>query len=148
MEIGDSMPDFTLNNTEGVPFSSQSLQSKASVVFFYPKNFTPGCTKEVCSFRDSFEEFSDLGVEVVGISGDSTASHKRFSERYSLPFALLSDTNFKVQRLFGVKKVLLGILPGRETFVFDHQGKLIYKFKALGADAHIRNTLKQLNKLS
>ena len=147
LELGDKLPEFTLTDQNGATFNSQELKDTAAVIYFYPKNFTPGCTAEACSFRDHFEDFTNAGVRVVGISSDSESSHARFAKRYNLPFTLLADTKGKVRRTFGVKSTMLGILPGRETYVFNAQGELIKKFKALAADPHIRGALKQLNKL-
>ncbi|MDC8004511.1 peroxiredoxin [Aureisphaera galaxeae] len=146
MELGDKLPEFTLNDQEGNSVSSSDFEGNSVVIFFYPKNFTPGCVREACSFRDSFEDFSDLGATVFGISADSESSHKRFAKHYRLPFTLLADTKNKVRRQFGVKKGLLGILPGRETFIFNKEGKLVYKFAAMGADPHIKNALTYLQK--
>ena len=90
MNKGDTLPDFTLHDQNGQPFASSQLKAKQPVVvYFYPKNFTPGCTKEACSFRDAYEDFKDLGAEVIGISADSDASHQKFAKRYNLPFILL-----------------------------------------------------------
>lgn len=148
LKLGDSLPDFTLTDQNGASFNSKDeLSGQAAVVYFYPKNFTPGCTAEACSFRDHFEDFTQAGVRVVGISADSEASHARFAKRYNLPFTLLADPKGRVRRMFGVKSTMLGILPGRETYVFDKHGKMVKKFKALAADPHIRMALKQLNKL-
>lgn len=149
LEIGDSLPQFTLKDQHGNEFQSEDYRSgQALVIYFYPKNFTPGCTKEACSFRDSFEDFTDLGAKVVGISNDSEASHLKFANRYKLPFTLLADASKKVSRLFGVKKNMMGLLPGRETFVFDASGILTFKFSALGADPHIIKALLHLQKKS
>lgn len=149
MNKGETLPDFTLNDQNGQPFSSAKVKGKQPVVvYFYPKNFTPGCTKEACSFRDSYEDFKDLGAEVIGISADSDASHQKFAKRYSLPFILLADTRNKVRKLFNVKSSLLGLLPGRETFVFNSKGILVYKFESMGATKHIEKSLKYLQKNS
>ena len=147
LALGDTLPDFSLKDQNGVNFvSNEAIGSAALVLFFYPKNFTPGCIREVCEFRDHFEDFSDIGAKVIGISGDSEASHQKFGDRYRLPFTLLSDPKNKVRKLFGVKKKLMGLLPGRETFVFDNSGILTFKFSALGADAHIQEALQHLQK--
>lgn len=145
IEIGSTMPTFTLNDQHGQLFDSSSIKGKqATVVYFYPKNFTPQCNKEACSFRDSFEDFTTAGIQVIGISADSESSHKKFAEKFNLPFTLLADTNKKVRKLFKVESAMLGLLPGRETFVFDKSGKLISKFKAMNAQPHIDGALEQL----
>ncbi len=144
MKIGDSLPYFTLKNQDGEMFNSNELVGKPSVIYFYPKNFTPGCNREACGFRDSFEDFTTKGATVIGISADSVTSHQKFASKYKLPFTLLSDSKNKARKLFGVTSNLLGMLPGRETFVFNKDGKLIFKFKSMGADAHIKEALKHL----
>lgn len=116
------------------------------VIYFYPKDDTPGCTKEACSFRDSYEEFKDLGAEVIGISGDSVNSHSKFAEKYQLPFILLSDGNNEVRKAFKVGKSML-ILPGRETYVTDKNGKIIMVFNnLLNAEKHITEAINALKK--
>ncbi len=146
MEIGDRLPEFTLKDQDGNIFKSQNVFGVATVIYFYPKNITPGCNREACGFRDSFEDFSEMGAKVIGISADNEISHQKFAKRYRLPFTLLADTRNKVRRLFGVKKGILGILPGRETFVFNEEGILTFKFSALGADPHIKKALTHLKK--
>lgn len=144
---GSALPEFSLLDQNGESFSSVELEDQAVVIFFYPKNFTPGCTAEVCGFRDSFQDFSDAGVRVIGISSDSQKSHQKFANRYNLPFTLLADTKGEVRRKFGVSGTMLGILPGRETFVFNQKGELIKSFRSLAADPHIKMALRQLKKL-
>ena len=143
LEIGDKVPSFTLKDQHGSDFDINSLiGKKALVIFFYPKDFTPGCIKEVCSFRDQYEDFTDLGAEVIGISGDGETSHDKFAKKYKLPFTLLSDKNKKVRNLFDVKSSLLGLLPGRVTFVIDTKGivQLIFE-NQFGAEKHISASL-------
>lgn len=143
--IGDTMPDFKLTDQNGNDFDSVTVKGKQNlVVYFYPKNFTPGCTKEACSFRDCYEEFKKLGATVIGISSDSKSSHERFSNKHSLPFVLLSDPLGKVKKMFGVKNHLLGLLPGRETYVIGKNGKVIYTFNSIKAEQHIYKALEAL----
>jgi len=105
IEKGDSIPSFQLNDQNGNVFNSDEIIGKKPVViYFYPKDFTPGCTKEACSFRDSYEEFKEIGAEVIGISSDSEKSHAKFSSKYNLPFILLSDANGRVRKKFEIKK--------------------------------------------
>jgi peroxiredoxin Q/BCP len=145
--IGTKLPDFTLNDQNGDQFDSRIINgNQAAVIYFYPKNFTPQCTKEACSFRDSFEDFTTAGIMVIGISADSEISHKKFTAKFNLPFTLLADTAKDVRKLFEVENAMFGLLPGRETFVFDNSGVLISKFKALNAQPHIDGALKQLKK--
>lgn len=149
IEKGDSIPSFQLNDQNGIVFNSDDVIGKKPVViYFYPKNFTPGCTKEACSFRDSYEDFKEIGAEVVGISGDSEKSHAKFTAKYNLPFILLADSTGKVRKKFGIKKSLLGLVPGRETFVIDAQGKLIFKFNSLDASKHMKKALKAIKKVN
>tara|TARA_R110002049_G_scaffold679_10_gene4026 strand:- start:556 stop:1011 length:456 start_codon:yes stop_codon:yes gene_type:complete len=148
LKKGEELPNFKLKDQNGNVFSINSVKGKKPVViYFYPKNFTPGCTKEACSFRDNFEDFLAEGALVIGISSDSETSHNKFSAKYNLPFTLLADTKGKVRKLFGVRASFLGLLPGRETFVFNKDGKLTYKFQALNAQPHIDMALSELQKL-
>lgn len=118
---GDVAPDFTLPDQDGSPLSLHELRGGWAVVYFYPKDDTPGCTKESCSFRDSHEAFTDAGAVVVGVSGDSVASHRKFADKHRLPFRLLADEGNVVRGRYGVAKSL-GILPGRVTYVIDPDG--------------------------
>ena len=149
MKINDTLKPFTATDQNGNTFDvSPYLGKKPLVIYFYPKNFTPGCTTEACSFRDSYQDFQDFGAEVIGISGDSESSHQRFAKKYDLPFTLLSDKAGKLRKQFGVKKSLLGLLPGRETFIFDENAKLIDRFNSLDAKPHIRKALKTVKTIS
>ena len=128
--VGDPAPDFTLSSQTGDPVTlSTLLQGKAIVLYFYPKDDTPGCTAESCGFRDSYEVFTDAGADVVGISDDSAASHARFAAKHHLPFTLLSDEGGTVRARYGVRKTL-GILPGRVTFVIDQTGIVRHVFSS------------------
>ncbi|MGB1445775.1 MAG: peroxiredoxin [Flavobacteriaceae bacterium] len=143
--VGDIVPYFELNDQKGELFKSDTvIGQKPAVVYFYPKDETPGCTAEACSFRDSYEDFKDLGAEVIGISSDSIGSHKRFAERHRLPFILLADTKKKVQRLFKLPKLLFGLYTKRITFVIDKEGKVVYVHDSLLATSHIKKALKAL----
>ena len=149
LQIGDIIPNFTAKDTNNNDFDSTTIVGKKSVVFyFYPKDNTPGCTAQACSFRDQYEDFTDLGVEVIGISSDSVASHDKFSKRYKLPFLLLSDENAKLRKLFGVKTNLLGLIPGRVTYVVDNQGVIQLIFDSMMATKHISKALDFLKKNS
>ena len=145
LKVGDIIPYFELNDQKGELFKSDTvIGQKPAVVYFYPKDETPGCTAEACSFRDSYEDFKDLGAEVIGISSDSIGSHKRFAERHRLPFILLADTKKKVQRLFKLPKLLFGLYTKRITFVIDKEGKVVYVHESLLATSHIKKALKAL----
>lgn len=147
MEVGDKVPDIQLKDQHGENFNfNELIGKKAMVIYFYPKDFTPGCTKEACSFRDSYQDFQDLGAEVIGISTDSEESHTKFSDKYCLPYVLLSDKNKKARDAFEVKPNLLGLLPGRETFIFSKEGELLHKFNSMNADRHMPEALIVLKK--
>ena len=118
---GQTVPEFSLPDQDGATVSSSQLRGAWSVVYFYPKDDTPGCTAESCSFRDNFEAFTDAGAKVIGISSDSVESHKAFAQKHRLPFTLLADTDGAVRKQFGVTKTL-GLLPGRVTYVIDPDG--------------------------
>lgn len=147
MEIGDKVPDLELKDQHGKTFKfSDLIGEKAFVVYFYPKDFTPGCTKQACSFRDRYEDFKKLGAEVIGISADSSVSHSKFVEKYKLPYVFLADTHKKAREAFGVKPNLLGLLPGRETFIFNKNGQLLHKFNSMNAGRHMPEALTILKK--
>lgn len=143
VQVGDKIPNFLAKDSNGNDFDSTSIVGKKPVVFyFYPKDNTPGCTAQACSFRDQYEDFKDLGAEVIGISGDSVASHEKFAKRYKLPFLLLSDNDNKLRKLFGVKTNLFGLLPGRVTYVADQTGTIQLIFDSMLATSHIPKALK------
>lgn len=145
IEVGDPIPNITLKDENGVGVTINNIK-KPLIIYFYPKDETPGCIKEACKFRDEFQSFTDLGVQVFGISGDSSASHKKFKDKYHLPFTLLADTNNEVRKAFGVPKSLL-FLPGRVTYVVNEKGIVTYMFNSqFGAEKHIENALEFLRK--
>jgi thioredoxin-dependent peroxiredoxin len=147
MEIGAQVPDLKLKDQNRNFFNFSDLKGKqAFVIFFYPRDFTPGCTKEACSFRDSYAEFRELGAEVIGISTDSAETHSKFANKYHLPYIFLSDKDKKARAAFGVKSNLLGLLPGRETFVFNKNGRLIHKFSSMNSMRHMPEALAVLKK--
>jgi thioredoxin-dependent peroxiredoxin len=145
LTVGTKAPEFSLNDQHGKTISLADFRGKKSVVvYFYPKDDTPGCTAEACSFRDQFTEFSDAGAEVIGISSDSEASHKKFAEKHRLPFTLLSDRGGKVRSLFGVPATF-GLLPGRVTFVIDKEGVVRHAFNSqINATKHVAESLAVL----
>ncbi len=149
IKVGDYVPKFTLKDQNGNDFSIADLiGQKALVIYFYPKDDTPGCIKEACSFRDEFEDFTTLNAEVIGISSDNVASHKKFAEKYRLPFTLLADTKKEVQKMFGVPRSILGLIPGRVTYIINKNGKVVYIFNSLGkAEQHIIEAKKILKSL-
>ncbi|XP_050220003.1 peroxiredoxin Q, chloroplastic [Mercurialis annua] len=145
---GQAPPNFTLKDQDGRPFSLSKLKGKPAVVYFYPADETPGCTKQACAFRDSYEKFKKAGAEVIGISGDDSASHKAFAKKYKLPFTLLSDEGNKVRKEWGIPGDLFGTLPGRQTYVLDKKGvvQLIYN-NQFQPEKHIDETLKLLQSI-
>lgn len=148
LKVGDKVPNFTAKDTNGNDFESATIIGhKPIVIYFYPKDNTPGCTAQACSFRDQYEDFKDLGAEVIGISSDSIVSHQKFTQQYKLPFILLSDTDKKIRKLFGVPSGLFGILPGRVTYVADKTGTIIMTFDSMMAKRHIPKALEAIKKL-
>ena len=150
LKTGDFAPDFVLKNQHGelVKFSD-FRKNKAVVLYFYPKDDTPGCTMEARCFRDNYEVFREMGAEVLGISSDTIASHMRFADRHKLPFTLLSDSSSKVRKMYGVANTMM-LIPGRVTFVIDHQGIIRSMFSSqFNAVKHIQEalgTLKHIQK--
>lgn len=144
---GDKIPDFELKDQNGNNFKLSSALAKGpAVIYFYPKDDTPGCTKEACSFRDSFAEFTDKGVQVIGISSDNVASHKKFAEKYHLPFTLLSDEKNEVRKLFGVPKTMM--MPGRVTYVLDKNGTVVHQFNSMTqATQHVEEAIAAIKKI-
>ncbi|MEM9485747.1 MAG: peroxiredoxin [Cyanobacteria bacterium P01_F01_bin.116] len=149
IKVGDSAPDFTLQSQTGESITLSSFKGQKSVVlYFYPKDDTPGCTTESCTFRDSFQDFQDLGAEVIGISSDSPDSHQKFANKYSLPFALVSDTDSSVRKAYGVPATL-GLLPGRVTYVIDQSGNVRHLFNSqFNPKKHVDEALTVLKGLA
>ena len=144
---GDRAPLIALLDGDGVERRSDALQGKPLVLFFYPKDDTPGCTAEVCAFRDSYADLQALGAEVWGVSGDDASSHQRFASRHSVPFPLLVDSGNTLRQAFGVPSVL-GLLPGRVTYVIDGEGVIRHVFNnLLDGAAHQREALTVLQRL-
>lgn len=149
LEIGDKLPDFKLQDQNGQFFDSRSLLGKKNLVlFFYPKDDTPGCTKEACSFRDQFEVFKEVDAEVIGISGQSVESHKQFAKKHRLTYPLLTDTGNKLRKQFGVPTNLFGLLPGRVTYITNKNGEIIHIFNSqMQAEKHVDEALRILKSL-
>ena len=144
---GDTAPLIALPDQDGTERRSDQLDGKALVLFFYPKDDTPGCTMEACAFRDSYADLQELGAAVWGVSGDDAASHRRFANRHRLPFPLLVDAGNRVRKAFGVPSVL-GLLPGRVTYVIDGHGVVRHVFNnLLDGPAHRREALEALRGL-
>ena len=146
VQVGKKVPDFTLPASNGKDVSLGDFRGKKVVVYFYPKDMTPGCTTESCDFRDYNAQFKELGVEVIGISPDDLVSHDKFIKKYDLPFLLLSDTEHRVCELFGVwkEKTMFGntfMGVERSTFLIDEQGVLIREWRGVKVDGHVREVL-------
>ena len=149
IELGSIIPQFALTDQNGNLFSINSVLGKKNlVIYFYPKDDSPGCTEEACYFRDQFEVFNDANAKIIGISGQSVESHKKFAEKYTLSYTLLSDEGNKIRKLFGVPTNLLGLLPGRVTYVIDKSGKVVYIFDSqTQTKRHVDDALKVLKEL-
>jgi len=146
--VGDPAPDFPLPPGQGRPATLGGFRGRSAVVlFFYPKDHTPGCTAEACSFRDGYEDLLDSGAEVVGISGDSDESHRGFAARHGLPFLLVSDADGSIRSSYGVPKTF-GLLPGRVTYVVDRRGIIRHVFSSqLRPTRHVAEALLVLREL-
>jgi peroxiredoxin Q/BCP len=145
LEVGSPMPDVTLIGDTG-PVKLRDRIGKPLVVYFYPKDETYGCTKEACSFRDQYEDFTAAGAEVIGVSRDDADSHASFKQHHRLPFTLLSDPGGNVGKAWGVKG---GFLPGRVTFVFDKTGTCRHRFDSqIRFGKHVDEALEVVKKLA
>ena len=148
LQEGERAPDFSLPDDTGRVVSLSDFSGKKKVVYFYPKDNTPVCTKEACSFRDAYEDFCQAGAVVIGVSGDSAARHQTFASSHRLPFVLVSDTEGKARRAFGVPKSM-GLLPGRVTYVIDREGIVRHVFSSqFAADRHVNEALDVVRKLN
>jgi thioredoxin-dependent peroxiredoxin len=148
VKVGDPAPEFALKSQEGEVVSLKDILSRGSaVVYFYPKDNTPGCTAEAGAFRDSYEKFAELGAEVVGISSDTVDSHKGFAEDCHLPFKILSDADGEVRKSYGVTSSM-GLFPGRVTYVIDRGGIVRYVFSSqLRVTRHVKEALESLRRI-
>jgi peroxiredoxin Q/BCP len=148
LNVGDRAPLIDVLDQNGQQRRSDQLEGQALVLFFYPKDDTPGCTMEACAFRDSAAELQALGAVVWGVSGDDAASHQRFASRHNLPYPLLVDRGNGLRKSFGVPSVL-GLLPGRVTYVIDGHGVIRHVFNnLLDGPAHRREALAALRQLA
>lgn len=149
LNIGDKAPDFTLCDKNGSPVSLSDFLGKKVVVYFYPKDNTPGCTRQACAFAGAYSEFKNKNVEVIGISKDSISSHVKFAEKYDLPFVLLSDPELAAIKAFGVwqekknyGKVSMGVV--RSTFIVDENGYIEKVIPKVKPDTNAAEILAQL----
>ena len=150
LKEGGSVKDFSLMDQTGNKIVFSSLKNKYRIIYFYPKDNTPGCTKEACAFRDDYSEFSDLDAIVLGISGDTPESHGKFASKFNLPFTLLSDTDNTLAKSFGAwgKKTMYGKeYEGifRSTFVVDRKGTIIKAFLKVKPEEHAREVIEYLS---
>jgi peroxiredoxin Q/BCP len=152
IKVGDKAPSFKLKNQDGKTISLSDLKGKPIVLYFYPKDDTSGCTKEACNFRDEFPKFGKMKAEIIGISADSIESHKKFAEKYKLPFNLLSDEKKEVIEKYGVwqeksmyGKKYMGIV--RTTFIIDASGKIGKIFPKVKVDNHNKEVMEALKEL-
>jgi peroxiredoxin Q/BCP len=147
LKVGDAAPDFSLLDEHGLPVSLKDFRGKKVVVlYFYPKDFTSGCTAEACSFRDNYKPYQDKEAVVIGISLDSVESHAKFSEKYNLPFAILSDKSKEVAKTYGVLGIG-GFLAKRITFIINKDGKITHIFPKVDVKQHSEEVLKALEEL-
>lgn len=149
IKTGSKVPEFTLKDQDGKTFDLKNVLGKKNIViYFYVKDDSPRCTTEACTFRDQYEVFKQAQALIIGISGQSEESHKKFAEKNKLPFTLLSDPDNKVRKMFGVQTGEDGSLPGRVTFVVDKTGKIVYVFDSLTQPVeHVTEALNILKKL-
>lgn len=147
LKVGDKAPAFSLKNTDGKTVKLSDFKGKKVVIYFYPRDMTPGCTVEACGFRDDYAQLKKRSVEILGVSGDDQASHQKFTEKYSLPFTLLSDPDHTMMEKYGAwgeksmyGKKFMGIL--RITYVIDEEGKIAHIFKKVKTDTHSQDVIK------
>jgi len=145
---GDKAPAFSTNDSHGKPIRLADFKGKRFVLYFYPRDNTPGCTKEACSFRDEFSKFKKLGISVVGISGDTAASHQKFITNFDLPFTLITDEDHSIAKAYGVfgekqfmGRKFLGI--HRTTFIIGADGKIEKIFRKVKAEGHAKEVLNE-----
>ena len=151
LELNTKAPDFTLTDKDGRQVSLSDFLGRKVVLYFYPKDNTPGCTRQACAFASAYAEFEQLGVTVIGISKDSVASHIRFAEKYNLPFVLLSDSDLQAIKAYDVwqekkmcGKVSMGVV--RTTFIIDEEGKIAHVMPKVKPDTNAAEILEMLKK--
>lgn len=147
LKVGDLAPEFSLMDEHGMPVSLKDYRGKNVVVlYFYPKDFTSGCTTEACSFRDDYKLYQEKGAVVIGVSLDSVESHSKFSEKYTLPFTILSDKGKEVAKAYGVLGIG-GILAKRVTFIINKDGRITHIFPKVDVKQHSEEVLRALEEL-
>lgn len=150
LEVGMKAPEFTLNDKDGKAVSLSQFKGKKVVLYFYPKDSTPGCTKQACAFAGAYDVYKEMGVEVIGISKDSVKSHSNFATKYALPFVLLSDPELQAIQAYDVwkekklyRKVSMGVV--RATYVIDEEGVIEHVMPKVKPDTNAEEILKYLN---
>jgi peroxiredoxin Q/BCP len=150
LKVGAKAPAFSLKNTEGQTVKLSDFKGKKVVLYFYPKDSTPGCTVEACGFRDDYAPLKKRGVEVLGVSGDNQASHQKFTEKYSLPFTLLSDPTHEMMEKYGAwgekslyGRKFMGVL--RITYIIDEEGKVAHVFGKVKTDTHSKDVIAAID---
>lgn len=150
LKVGAKAPAFSLKNTEGNTVKLSDFKGKTVVLYFYPKDMTPGCTTEACGFRDDYAPLRQRGVEVLGVSGDDPASHQKFTEKYSLPFPLLSDPTHEMMEKYGAwgeksmyGRKFMGVL--RITYIIDGEGKIAHVFGKVKTDTHSKDVIAAID---
>lgn len=150
LEVGQKAPDFTLQDTAGNPVSLSDYRGQKVVVYFYPRDNTPGCTRQACAFAGLYNTFREKNIQVIGISKDSVASHVKFAQKYSLPFVLLADPELQAIQAYDVwqekkqcGKVSMGVV--RTTFVIDEEGKILRVMPKVKPDTNAEEILAELN---
>ena len=145
LKVGDRAPDFELEDQDGKKIKLLEWKGTSSLIlYFYPKDDTPGCTAQSCSFRDHYENLKNLDVKIAGVSSDSTESHKRFATKYKLPFTLLSDVKGEARKLYGIKKTF-GLIPARVSFIIDPKGMITYAYSSqINIQKHVDDAIALL----
>ena len=149
LQLGDAVPHFTSQTADGSLFdSNEYVGKKPLVIYFYPRDNTRVCTIQACSFRDQYEDFKTYGAEVIGVSSDGSSAHQKFAKQHHLPFILLSDSRKQLRKLFGVPNDLMGLIPGRVTYVIDKEGIVQLIFDSMSGPIHIQKALECIRKIT
>ncbi len=149
VNVGDSAPDFQLKDETGKMRALAEFRGKKVVLYFYPKDNTPGCTKEACSFRDGYSILQEAGIVILGVSFDSPESHRKFKEKHRLPFVLLSDEKKEVAKAYGASGGILGsLMAKRYSYLIDERGKIVYIFKKVDVKNHAEEVLQAFSMYS
>jgi len=144
LKIGDIAPDFEAIDQNGRKLKISERKGNVVVLYFYPKDFTPGCTAEACNFRDNFEEFTKRGIDVIGISVDSEGTHKKFAEKLGIPFILISDRTKEISKKYNV----LGLTSAkRVTFIIDKDGRIAHIFEKVSPKEHAKEVINKINEM-